>query len=423
MPNPPFKLAARHAPGNAAATYQPQGCCEDIEAGPEISSARARLIQLNQHFHCSVLGTCMSTLELRKIAGRFMDAKTATDLEVHHEAVILASQTVPAKALHKALDQRHAAAIARFNKIRDPNALVVLWEEALKQGEIPGAYWALLTHRDVTTEIRNKAFGDVHMLSHLVGAANRADIRRLVAIEHENADLRERVERQTLRSQEIAIAHDQLVERLQEQLAQTHGQLALAHEKTRQGRPSAPAENGASLVALQTQRREQAEQSAANALVEIARLQSEMDVLKRHVGIQADELSAAETQLRQLSDPEGESASPLQIHIEGRRILYVGGRPSSTPAIKSLVERHGGEFQRHGGGNEDRRGLLESAVAAADIVVFPVDCIDHDSAGTLKRLCVRQGIPFVPMRKASVASFAVALSSHAVSAGYAPPAN
>src|SRR5215468_4402580 len=34
-----------------------------------------------------------------------------------------------------------------------------------------------------------KAFGDVHMLSHMVGAANRADIRRLCRLEEENAAL------------------------------------------------------------------------------------------------------------------------------------------------------------------------------------------------------------------------------------------
>ncbi len=44
-------------------------------------------------------------------------------------------------------------------------------------------------------------------------------------------------------------------------------------------------------------------------------------------------------------------------------------------------------------------------VASADIVVFPVDCIDHDSVGMLKRICQKQGIDYHPVRSASVASF------------------
>ncbi|MCY1165589.1 MAG: DUF2325 domain-containing protein [Pseudomonadota bacterium] len=365
----------------------------------------------------------MSTAELRKIAGRFIDVKGLSDLEVHHEAVILASQALSAKALHKALDQRHAAVIARFSRVRDEDALASLWDESLAQGEIPGAYWALLTHRDVTAEIRKKAFGDVHMLSHLVGAANRADIRRLVALEQENAGLRERLDRQALRAQELTTEHDQALGRLQEELADVQGRLAASLDAGRsitQDDTFQARESNASLVAIQTQRRERAEQATVHAMAEAARVQEEMDLLRRQAEVLSEELAAAEIQLRETGEAgeQGEGVpSGLQTQIRGRRILYVGGRPSSMPAIRGLVVRNGGEFQRHGGGAEDRKGLLASAVAAADLVVFPVDCIDHDSAGNLKRLCARQGIPFIAMRKASVASFAAAMAGHAGNAG------
>jgi hypothetical protein len=67
-------------------------------------------------------------------------------------------------------------------------------------------------------------------------------------------------------------------------------------------------------------------------------------------------------------------------------------------------------IQHHDGGLEDRKGLLAAGVASAQLVAFPVDCIDHDSAGNLKRLCVRQNVPYLPLRRASVASFAAALA-------------
>lgn len=91
-------------------------------------------------------------------------------------------------------------------------------------------------------------------------------------------------------------------------------------------------------------------------------------------------------------------------------VFYVGGRPSSTPAIRGVVLRHGGEFQYHDGGLEDRKGLLAAGVGWAELVVFPVDCVDHDSAGNLKRLCLRQGVTYRPLRGASVASLAAALA-------------
>ena len=118
---------------------------------------------MDPHLHCSVIGTCLSTVELRKLMARFLFVRDASDLEVHHEAVRLSGQGGPVvKALHKALDQRHEPVVQRFARAHDLQALTALWDEALRHGEIPGAYWAILTHRHVNADLRQKAFGDVH---------------------------------------------------------------------------------------------------------------------------------------------------------------------------------------------------------------------------------------------------------------------
>ncbi len=91
--------------------------------------------------------------------------------------------------------------------------------------------------------------------------------------------------------------------------------------------------------------------------------------------------------------------------LRDRRIVYVGGRPSSNATLKLLVESAGGHLTVHDGGVEDRKGLLAAALPRADMVIFPVDCIDHDSAATLKRVCTRHQVPYYPVRTASVATF------------------
>jgi hypothetical protein len=100
-----------------------------------------------------------------------------------------------------------------------------LWRLALKNGEVPAAYWAVMTHRHTTRELRQLAFGDVHMLSHLVGAANRADIRRLVALEQENGELKAKIERQQLRLSEMSSERDAQRRQFDEQISQL-GKLA-----------------------------------------------------------------------------------------------------------------------------------------------------------------------------------------------------
>ncbi|MGE0800812.1 MAG: DUF2325 domain-containing protein [Lautropia sp.] len=375
-------------------------------------SARLRFADLDSHLHCSIIGTCLTTSELRKLMRETMEVSAASDLEIHHEAVRQSSlDPAVARRLHKALDRRHAAVLARFERLRDGNEVALLWRESLQAGEIPGAYWAVMTHRRTSSDLRQQAFGDVHMLSHLVGAANRADIRRLVALEQENAALREQRDQARRRLANSDIERDAAVA----DRAALRARLAAAerHAERASAAPGAAEmarrlEELSSAVALQTGRREAAEADAEGARREAERLSLELARLQQSLVNVAAELEAVEAEFRRRVDRAGPDR--LQTALAARRILYVGGRPSTTAAIRELVESAGGEFRKHDGGIEDRKGLLAPALAWSDLVVFPVDCIDHDSALSLKRDCTRHGRPFLPLRSASVASFIVALA-------------
>ncbi|CAB3697837.1 hypothetical protein LMG24238_03466 [Paraburkholderia sediminicola] len=422
MHTPPFRLAqpsrlklsGDELAGTGLRVASP--CCTPARESSSNTKRRARLAELDGQLHCSIIGTCLSTHELRKLVPKFtgLDRRDASDLEIHHSAVELAIDGgAGAKALHKLLDEHYAVAIRRFDKAADDVELLKLWDEALKSGEIPPAYWALMTHPCATLHVRQKAFGELHMLSHLVGAANRADIRRLVALEAENAELKEKVERQQSRLQQLSTQRDAAIAALNEQIAQL---TALAMRQT----PTDPSDLEAEIsrlrdkladsdqrVALHTSRREAAEQrvlqeqgaalalrkSRDEALAQLLLVQNECDALERATVDSAD--SSHSAQMRQASLDS----------VRGKRIVYVGGRPGSNAALKRLVEAAGGDFVVHDGGVEDRKGLLAAALPGADIVVFPVDCVDLDSMNTLKRVCERHQIDYHPLRTASVASF------------------
>lgn len=384
----------------------------DIPAEPA-APGRLRLGEMDSHLHCSVIGTCLSTAELRKLMARFIHVGDLSDLDVHHEAVRLASQNHDvSRALHKALDRRHDASVTRFGRARDAAALGELWQQALDSGEVPGAYWAVLTHRRTTADLRQRVFGDVHMLSHLVGAANRADIRRLVALERENAELRERTDRQQERLTELGEAREG--ERLARQAAEGRSAQLEAQLRAAAAQPDAShGEVQAETIALQTRRREEAENRSRALAADVDRLEGELARLREQAAAMARELAASEAELRSRSAGGDDSGATLTEALRDRRVLYVGGRPSSSAAIRDLVLRHGGEFQRHDGGIEDRKASLAPALAWASLVVFPVDCVDHDSALALKRSCLRQSVPFLALRSASVASFAAGIADWA----------
>lgn len=98
----------------------------------------------------------------------------ASDHALHGIGVgLVATQGVGAKLINKALDERHRAAIRRFEAAKDVAALRSIWREAMAAGDIPGAYWAALTPPNADQALVSDVFGDVHMLSHLVGGAKR----------------------------------------------------------------------------------------------------------------------------------------------------------------------------------------------------------------------------------------------------------
>lgn len=419
MLTPPFKrssggLAALDvaAPRGLRSGIAP-GCCDheaDTDVATEETTAqqRTKLHQLDSHLHCSVLGTCIGTGDLRKLMARHVHVKGESDLDIHHAAVSLAAKGGDvSKALHKALDQRHASIVRTFAAAKDEAALEAAWNQAWQQGEIPGAYWALLTHKAVTPDLRQVAFGVVHMLSHLMGSANRQEIRRFVALERESIELHDKLEREQGRRNELVQERDQLAEQLRQQSLDHEAELARL--RAQQAEAAAPAQD-LRLIALQTERREQAERTTLHAQQQVEALQRQLERLQAHAQIMSEELGAAESELHRLSAAET-TATPHS-KLEGLTLLYVGGRPSSIPAIRDYVARQGGTLEHHDGGFESRKGLLAAQVPRADLVVFPVDCIDHDSALNLKRLCERHQRAFIALRSASLASFAAALQRH-----------
>jgi len=128
------------------------------------------------------------------------------------------------KLLHKALDRLHRTTVARFDKVATVDEVRSLWRQAVAQGDVPGAYWAAMTHPATNDALIREIFGEVHMLSHLVGAANRADIRRLSALEAENAALRDKLARQQDHLRDDVTRRDARIRELGDALARRIGE-------------------------------------------------------------------------------------------------------------------------------------------------------------------------------------------------------
>ncbi|HVH79256.1 MAG TPA: hypothetical protein VM782_07695, partial [Stellaceae bacterium] len=126
---------------------------------------RSKLWEFGSNLHCSIIGTCLTTAELRQIfvkLGR-KEASAATEHDLHASAVLVASKHHEgAKLLHKALDRRHRIAINQFDKAKTAAQVRELWRGASDHGDIPGSYWAALTHPACDEGLVQELFAEVH---------------------------------------------------------------------------------------------------------------------------------------------------------------------------------------------------------------------------------------------------------------------
>jgi hypothetical protein len=354
--------------------------------------------------HCSIIGTCLSSAELRRLMMKLgiPGAETAGDHDLHKQGVTLAARPQGgAKLIQKALDRRHEGAIKQCAKAKDDAALGALWDDAVKRGDIPGAYWAVLSHPVATDAIMRRAFGDVHMLSHMVGAANRADIRRLRQLEEENAALSVKLEAQQRQLRDGFTARDEKIRLLNEALGRALAQAPVdaAHESE-----DLEAARDALVDLDRRLDRETAHRTRLEGRLDAAtRAQSQAERARDEALRASDELrrelALAEAQIITWLG-EDESAAP---DLAGAQVLYVGGRANQVPQLKAVVERAGGVFLHHDGGIEHSMTLLPGLIGRADIAMFPIDCISHDAMGMVKRQSRLTGTPFVPLRSSSLA--------------------
>ena len=378
--------------------------CEACAAPGEtnVPARRRRVWELAGGWHCAVIGTCLTLADLRALA-RKLDVRTmpgfSVDYQLHGCFVKEAEKPgKPAKLLNKLLDRRHAGAIRKAKTMKTEAELDALWQDALESGDIPGPYWAILSHPAAGKELCERMFADVHMLSHMVGASNRADISRLRQMEEETLALEAKLAKR--RGQ------------YRERLAAKNREIAEWREKWRRGMSRRARLEGLAAPALGAGE----SGPATDWQGEIRRLESErgetQETLRRHqrrlaeleatVRLLQDENRTLEEALTRDEEP-GPETCPFD--LGGRCLLYVGGRQQTVHHLRALVEEWNGRFLHHDGGIERSIDELASSVTKADAVVFPTDCVSHSAANKVKRLCHQSMKPFVPLRSSGVASF------------------
>jgi hypothetical protein len=265
----------------------------------------------------------------------------------------------------------------------------------------------VLTHPATDRPLVEDAFGQVHMLSHMVGSSNRVDITRLRTLERELGDRDEKISRQEARLSESSRERSELLRKVE-------GLEMEVRRREAAERTAAELISGAVTASTLLQRLD-AEKAHSNTLAaRVAELESQVEKARKFAAAlnkQNDQLqrevAALEAELR--IDGTDEQVTKVDRDLDGVTVLYVGGRPGLIDQLKAVVTKRGGIFLSHDGGIEENLATLPGLISRADAAFFPMDCISHSAVGHVKKYCRDGHKPFTPLRTASVASFIAAI--------------
>jgi hypothetical protein len=338
-------------------------------------------------------------------------------------------RTAMAVLIQRDLDQRHQRAVRQSLALKTVEELATWWDQAIHDGDWAGVFWAVMTHPRCAGVLEEAVLGQVHMLQHQVGMANRVDLDKLNELAQSHQSLAE--DRQALQSRVQHQAAEHAV-----QVGQLHNELAAV----RQDLVRARAERDQALAKwqqLQHWQHAQADvadpvqladlaQAHTHALDEIRQLRRLLKKQQEHgacrVG-QAEAGALAGMERPLASDPSVcDPCNPIDLApctalcaqrglgLGNRAVLCVGGRAGAVSGYREVVENQGARFAHHDGGDEQSHERLAPQLHAADVVICQVACISHNAYWRVKEHCKRTGTPCLFLPSASKSSLERALA-------------
>ncbi|TQK10663.1 DUF2325 domain-containing protein [Herbaspirillum sp. SJZ107] len=378
-------------------------CTGEVEP---VGSRRRRLWELPTNCHCPLIGVCLPLAMLRRLVNKLLVRPLeGDDYDVHVWAVHeCASRNRMAELLQRTLDERFATVLRQFRGLRDAAALHAAWRQAVERGDVAGPFWATLTHPRCDLAMIENVVRDMHMIQHQAGASTRVDLGRFAELQKQNAGISRELEQTRDKAARTADARTRELARLTAEGCQLRAELA-QRDST-----------------IESLRRElDTLQAALPDLRDRERLARRVEELEAREQALSDKMA----QLRQRFARERQEAAtppplpPVQpapaavsapaLDLADKTVLCVGGRSGNVPNYRDLLEKEGARFMHHDGGLEQASELLDTSLAAADLVICQTGCISHQAYWRVKDFCKRNGKRCVFVDNPSTSSFSVCL--------------
>jgi hypothetical protein len=376
---------------------------------------RRRLWDLPHECHCPLIGVCLPLERLRSLVDKALHLQTsADDYQVHVAAVSECTRrTRMSNALQRELERRYLTAVRRFAAADSAEALSRFWHQAVAEGEVAGALWAGLTHPCCNVSVQEAICRDIHMIQHQAGERVRVDVARVRVLEKQLTASRAEFAKEQERGRRMQADRDTEIARLKATLMGRHAN-AIAKDTMIQSLQARLAEFETMVPALEA--RVRLKERNAELAAHQAQLKLEIVELKRQLDEALKRLDAASRPAKtdHVDSEEGVWEVRGIRSLEEKTVLCVGGRTANVANYRAFIERIGGRFAHHDGGLEHNTSLLDTSLAAADLVICQAGCISHNAYWRVKDFCKRTGKQCVFVETPSVSGLARALTQERI---------
>ena len=376
-----------------------------------LNNARKKLWELPHNFQCSIIGTCLTLEEARKIGRKFgavCDDPSQLDATIHTFIVREAgSKNMISIHVDRFLNEKFEGMIRRFKETSNPPKILSLWRECRDVGVIPAGYWAAVTHPALDPDGLIRVFSDVHMLSHINGGNNVEYIQQVVRKERE---LEKLITQNKSTSNRLAKKEAEL----NNQIEQNSNEI----NRLRQDwslRISKDNVNNNSLENKLTQKTKKLESINGTLKERLCNTERELAAAVQIIRLRDTEIEAFKKQINEYenykanhSDPTDRRTVNFKLSVEGLTFLYVGGNTKSNSKLNQFVGTAGASLKFY---DKQRTKSLKALVKSSNAVFLPTDKVSHSDALETNKLCRLCGVPFFPLKSCSLSCFQNALRS------------
>jgi len=363
-------------------------------------SKKLSIWQVPSHQLCTLIGMCIDVPYIRKLRKRFptitADIQGDTDYELHAFCVnACLDKNLLSMRLNKHLNRSYQTFVIALRQHKTDQAIESFWRstDLTDERQIAGFCWAILTSQYVCTEIKNKLYGEIHMLSHATGQVLRIEQKKL-AIENERLLVEQPKQARAL------LRHQTRYENQQEINKSLENQIITLKQKLSEKDNTPINSSDRKLNELL----KNYEKTIWSQHAQIVQLQIKLEHQEEeYKALKANHANSPK--LVNETDDSSTSVIPFSSDLCGKSILYVGGFSRHKDRFKQLIESINGQFLYHDGGMEQSTHLLNMMVKKADAVFCPIDCISHGAVGRIKSLTKTECKDCIFLRSPSLTSF------------------